>query len=142
MKGSFHQGDVRFGQSAGKQCTCCSLFSLAFLLVKTPGSWDVFDLDYILEQGDKIDKELNKNSYLMFSELPHEIFSLDITFDFEFLGNKFRLLHYNSVCGTLIDSKLHSDSDGLRILVKGISFFMIHIVEKNKGRVHLMELLH
>jgi len=38
-QGSFHQGDERFGESAGKQCTCCSLYSIAFSRVKNPGNW-------------------------------------------------------------------------------------------------------
>jgi len=84
-QGSFHQGDERFGESAGKQCTCCSLYSIAFSRVKNPGNWDIFDLDYVLEQGDKIYKGLNKDNYLMFSELPREIHIFETTMNLEFL---------------------------------------------------------
>jgi len=98
----------------------CSLYSIAFSRVKNPGNWDIFDLDYVLEQGDKIYKGLNKDNYLMFSELPREIHIFETTMNLEFLENKFGVLNYNSVCGTLFDRNLHSESDGVLILIKGI----------------------
>ena len=53
IQGSFHQGNERFGSTAGKQCTCCALFSLTLSVVKNPGSWDKRDIDYIVESGDQ-----------------------------------------------------------------------------------------
>ena len=73
LQGSFHQGNIRFGETAGKQCTCCSLFSVAFTLVKTPGRWVSNDLDYIVIKGDMIYKALGKDTYLLASELPNII---------------------------------------------------------------------
>ena len=35
ISGSFHQGDARFGTTAGIQCACNSLFALCFSQVKT-----------------------------------------------------------------------------------------------------------
>jgi len=34
IQGSFHQGNPKFVESAGKQCTCCSLVSIAFSNIK------------------------------------------------------------------------------------------------------------
>ena len=34
VQGSFHQADLRFGNSAGTQCACCGLVSVSFTLVK------------------------------------------------------------------------------------------------------------
>jgi len=56
----------------------------------------------------------------MFSELPREIHIFETTMNLEFLENKFGVLNYNSVCGTLFDRNLHSESDGVLILIKGI----------------------
>ena len=119
-QGSFHQGDIRFGESAGKQCTCCSLFSIAFSIIKSPGYWDTKDLDFILENGDSIYKGLGKHTYLMFSDLPREIFVLNSTFVFEFCENKYGLLSYQSVCGSFINKKIQSDVDGFLLIIKGL----------------------
>ena len=73
VQGSFHQGNEKFGETAGLQCTCCSLFSIAFTLVKSPGYWDTKDLDFIIENGDKTYKSLNVLRYLMIPELPQQI---------------------------------------------------------------------
>ena len=73
IQGSYRQGDGKFGDSAGKQCTCCSLFSVAFTLIKTQGEWNTNDLEFIVEKGDLIYKSLNVNCYLAFNELPKEI---------------------------------------------------------------------
>lgn len=73
VQGSFHQGNVRFQQSAGKQCTCCSLFSVAFILIKSQGHWNSDDLDFIVENGDSIYKSLNVVTYLALNELPAHI---------------------------------------------------------------------
>ena len=65
VQGSFHQGNEKFGETAGMQCTCCSLFSIAFTLVKNPSCWDSKDLDFVVEKGDKTYKSLNVLQYLM-----------------------------------------------------------------------------
>ena len=40
VQGSFHQADLRFGNSAGTQCACCGLVSVSFTFVKKiPGKW-------------------------------------------------------------------------------------------------------
>ena len=53
-QGSFHQGNIeKFGLIAGRKCTCCALFSVAFSVVKNPGFWDTFDIDYVVENGDR-----------------------------------------------------------------------------------------
>ena len=55
-QGSFHQGNEKFGQTAGKQCTCNALFSIAFSNIKNQGNWDYIDVNYVLEHGDKLYK--------------------------------------------------------------------------------------
>ena len=67
-QGSFHQGNIeRFGLSAGTQCTCCALFSVTFSIIKNPGWWKSIDIDFVVQSGDKIYKNLNLRAgqYLM-----------------------------------------------------------------------------
>ena len=38
MQGSFHQGNVeKFGDTAGRQCTCMALFAIAYASFKSLG---------------------------------------------------------------------------------------------------------
>ena len=54
-----HQGDnIRYGSdSAGKQCTPNAYFAITFSSIKRVSVWKCFDLDYLLERGDKIFKK-------------------------------------------------------------------------------------
>lgn len=86
IPGSFHQGNEKFGPSSGKKCTCFSLFSIAFSVVKNPGYWKSVDIDYIVENGDQIYKQLNlSNDYVMFTDLPRDITIMNNLFSIEFL---------------------------------------------------------
>ena len=49
VSGSFHQGDVKFNESAGLQCGINCIVSTCFSVVKKVSSWNQSDLDYILE---------------------------------------------------------------------------------------------
>ena len=52
VQGSFPQGDPKFGQTAGIQCVCNSLFSLwlCWSPIKRVTVWTTYDLDYVLEK--------------------------------------------------------------------------------------------
>ena len=54
VRGSYHQADSRFGQSAGTQCMCNALFSLFFSVTRKVYYWTAWDLDYILNAGDAL----------------------------------------------------------------------------------------
>ena len=49
---SFHQGDKRFGETAGIQCACIALTELCWSVMRKVSIWRASDLDYILESGD------------------------------------------------------------------------------------------
>jgi len=66
VQGSFNQGNERFGLTAGRQCTCNALSSVAFTLIKSQGTWNSRDMDFILENGDAIYKSLNINEHFAF----------------------------------------------------------------------------
>ena len=72
VQGSFNQGNERFGLTAGRQCTCNALTSVAFTLIKSPGTWNNRDMDFILENGDAIYKSLNTEGFVAMDELPHQ----------------------------------------------------------------------
>ena len=54
VPGIFHQGHVMFGVTAGRQCACNALYSIAWSVVKRISQWKSFDLDHIIMSGDRI----------------------------------------------------------------------------------------
>ena len=54
VRGSYHQANSRFGQSAGTQCMCNALFSVCFSVTRKVCHWTTWDLDYILNAGDAL----------------------------------------------------------------------------------------
>ena len=93
VQGSFNQSVFRFGNSSGKQCTCCSLFSITFTLVKKPGYWTTSDLDFIVTEGDRIYKNLHRNGYLMFNDLPRSISIFEKNIELGFLSDRAGILN-------------------------------------------------
>ena len=90
-------------------------------MVKTPGYWDRKDLDFILENGNRIYKGLNTNRYLMVPELPRQILLFESQIvQVEFKTNKFGFLNSQSVPGSLLDRNVPSDANGLLLLLKGL----------------------
>ncbi|KAF9404700.1 hypothetical protein HW555_014214 [Spodoptera exigua] len=53
LRGSFHQGDLRFNSSRGKQCTGIAAVACVAFTVLDPNNWSKSDIDYILIIGDK-----------------------------------------------------------------------------------------
>ena len=71
--GSFHQGNSRFGRTAGTQCACNSLFAIFLSNIRNVTLWSKNDLDTILIEGDCIYKSLNTNDFLAADELPRSL---------------------------------------------------------------------
>ena len=92
IQGSFNQAHPMFRESVGKQCTCCSLYAISFNIVKSPGHWNSRDLDFIVSNGDKLYKSLNKDTYLMIPDLPKHFFKFDESFQL-----KLNILNLNMV---------------------------------------------
>ena len=70
VKGTFHQGDNIFGNTAGRQCACNALFSIFWSNICPISRWEKPDLDKILTEGDRLYKSLNTNNYLSAHDLP------------------------------------------------------------------------
>ena len=73
IQGSFHQGNPKFGHTAGIQCACNSLYALCWSVIKRVSVWTTSDLDYFMEKGDCLFKSLNTNLTLNIDELPRNI---------------------------------------------------------------------
>ena len=120
-QGSFHQANARFGATAGRQCTCCALFSVVFSVVKRQAYWDSKDIDFVVQNGDRVYKSLNREDYKMFNELPRMLTINNCVFSVEFLADpESKLLNYKSVPGTIIDIKnVNSQADGFLLIING-----------------------
>ena len=74
MRGSFNQGDQRFGQTAGTQCMCNALYSVGYSIIKKVHYWSTWDMGYILTAGNSLYSSLRFRSQLLsVDELPHSI---------------------------------------------------------------------
>ena len=83
--GSFHQGDTRFGTTAGVQCACNLLFALCFSQVKNVFRWNTPDLDYILTEGDILYKSLGTMDLISADELPRSVVMSDYNIPIDYL---------------------------------------------------------
>jgi hypothetical protein len=60
--GTFNQGSEQFGDTAGRQGACNSLFAIFWSKIRNVSNWRTSDLDKILVEGDKIYKSLNTHT--------------------------------------------------------------------------------
>ena len=61
VRSTHHQRDLRYGATAGIQCSCMSLMSVCWNSFISETTWDGgTDLDIILENGDRLFKSLNQ----------------------------------------------------------------------------------
>ena len=127
IQGSFHQGDPKFGHSAGKQCTCCSLFAIAFTLCKSPSRWNNNDLDFIVEYGDLVYKGLNTEKYLMIPDLPNSLFLLKTNIRVEMLESTYGVISGCNQTGLILprNQKVDYNAAGVLFILKGICISII-----------------
>ena len=79
-KGSYLQGNERFGDTAGVQYACNSLFALFCFQIRQGFVWKKTDLDHVIVQGDLLHKSLNTYGMLSLHELPRLISSIQIEY--------------------------------------------------------------
>ena len=71
VKGSSHQGDLKYGRTAGTQCVCYSLASLCYSKIILPRYWTTKDIDSVLTFGNSEYSRLGfVNEYLSFDDIP------------------------------------------------------------------------
>ena len=60
VQGSFNQGNVAFGETAGIQCVCLALFAIIYSTMKEISRWFQSDFDIVLVNGDALSKTLGR----------------------------------------------------------------------------------
>ena len=89
-QGNFHQGDPKFGDTAGTQCACNALIAILYTQTKNGNEINAHDMDVILNLGDELysftqtDSTMH-NVLLMISELPNELHILNESFSMEYV---------------------------------------------------------
>ena len=58
IHGTHHQGSLKYGEYAERQCTANAYFAIIYSAIKNIGIWKPFDIDYILQQGNRIFRDV------------------------------------------------------------------------------------
>ena len=87
IQATHHQGYIHYG-TQGIQCSCMSLMSICWSIVKTIARWDSDDLDRILQNGDSLFKSLSIFRLLGIEDLPAEVNICGYVVRIELLENK------------------------------------------------------
>ena len=98
IQGSFHQGNVeKFGEMSGRQCTCMTLFTIAYLSFKSLGIWNNCDLDVILMNENQSYKSLDRTDYLSVTDFPETFQVESIQVNAEYNINEYGTLRNGTV---------------------------------------------
>ena len=93
--GSFNQANSEiFGQTAGTQCSANCLYAIFWSYVKRVSIWKTADLDNILLEGDKLYKQLDKNTSLLIEEMPRFIEIKGVVTEINFLNSENYYYYY------------------------------------------------
>ena len=125
--GSFHQGHPKFGDTSGIQCSCNALYIVCFSIIKKNSIWKCFDLDYILENGDKTFKTLGMYRALFLNELPHNLPIENHNIEIEKLGHYFGLLG----SGNIFENHATTHDTGNGVIFMTCDFTISLIWSKN-----------
>ena len=120
--GSFHQAHVKFGDTAGIQCSCNAMYAMCFSLIKKVSVWKSWDLDYILDHGDVVFKMVDISRSLFMSELPDCIAIENNNVNIEMLANYYGCLGQNKI---FVDHSQTDIGNGLIFTTGGYSFSLI-----------------
>ena len=97
VSGAFHQAHIKFGDTAGIQCSCNALYSICFSIIKKVSIWKSWDLDYILDHGDAAFKTIDIPRSLFMHELPNYITIENKNVDVEMLANYYGVLGQKNI---------------------------------------------
>ena len=117
VQGSFHQDHDRFGETAGRQCSCCALFSICFSTVSA--HWNSSDLDLFVTEGDRLYKEKNTNLYLLATELPRLVTLSRTDCAVDLLENNFGFISFGQV-NPFLAQAFRAGGEGFILFLKGI----------------------
>ena len=82
--GSLHQGDSKFGITAGVQCPCYSLLAICWSKIQDRRIWKKDNLDHVFNEGDQLYKSLSAIDLLSLNDVPHtmKLFNMEININF------------------------------------------------------------
>ena len=112
IQATHHKGDIRYGTTAGIQCSCMSLMSICWSVVKAIARWDSDDLDRNLQNGDCLFKFLSKFRLLGVEDLPAEVNICSHVVRIDLLENKTGEITLSMYLISLIE--IVSSSDHIR----------------------------
>ena len=145
VQGTNHQGDIRYGTTAGIQCLCISLIAVRWSLIKSISRWDIIDLDQILGKGDEFFKSLDKFKLLGIEGLPTKIEIYSHSIDIALLGNRtceITSSNYLTSIGDIVGNSSNLCNGALLIIngyvlgiVWGENFFFLF--DSNQRRINL-----
>ncbi|XP_062569582.1 uncharacterized protein LOC134231612 [Saccostrea cucullata] len=120
IQGSFHQGDLMFGENAGTQCVANSLAALAYHKVKNSNQWQTSDMNKVLATGDELYTYLQRSStivsrYLLVNELPQFFECFNTTFKFKACESLCSLINLSDVEPNYDEFNAYSLTDALHI---------------------------
>ena len=69
VSGSFHQGNEKVGNLAGRQCCAISLYGLAFSTIKDVKHWTRDTIDSVMEHGTSLYDKIGKYEFLAVEDL-------------------------------------------------------------------------
>ena len=125
VTGSFHQGNSRFGTSAGSQCLCNALYAIGYSVYKRVGLWSKSDLDDILTFGNQLRQTINVDNFLSTDHLPESICVNSTDLQITKLGN----YHGNLCTGLHFISNVHVSNEnkgnGLILIFNGYSISIL-----------------
>ena len=124
IRGSFHQGDRRFGYNRNRQCALNSLTALMMSKLKNVLTWTRDDLDAVLLHGDQLYTSMRRlgkindptrRGYIAVAELP--------TMQ-TFCNTHFSMTHLNPTVGML----------DLKCMIMHCKMFSCLLMKHSKGR--------
>ena len=65
VQGDFNQADTMFGDTGGNQCSINCLVAICFSTVKKISCWNNVHLNFVLENGDAIYKNLGYTGHIL-----------------------------------------------------------------------------
>ena len=88
VRATHHEGYLRYGATAGIQCSCMPLMLVFWNTFISVTTWDGIDLDMILENGDQLFKSLNQYRLFRVHDLLTTVNIYSYSVDIFLLDNK------------------------------------------------------
>ncbi|XP_039520035.1 uncharacterized protein LOC120473990 isoform X2 [Pimephales promelas] len=135
LKGSFHQGDARFGESRGRQCGAISLTAVLMSKMKNVLTWTTQDLNGVLVAGTRLyeslrnqgninDQEVMGRHYIAVHELPRRHVLGNTVFSIEYAESLTGFVNVDDYDESLSNVAMPVDVALQRALLSAESFLL------------------